>query len=291
VEPAAFGVGLLVGLFTLAAGRFLDPGRALARRAARPIPMPARPAPLGFAERLAAILERVAPLSDAQRRVLAPRLARAGHRSREAPVLLRAAGVVAPGVSALIGLFAAPPLIGLSAPAGLLAGAALGLALPHLWLLNVTERRRRALSRGFPDALDLFVICVEAGLSLDATMARVARELKPALPELADELGLLAIELGFLPDRSEAFANFERRVPLAAAGALVAMVQQAERFGTPLGSALRVLAADERASALLAIEERAARLPAVLTVPMILFILPPLFIVLLGPVVVQLLGT
>jgi tight adherence protein C len=146
------------------------------------------------------------------------------------------------------------------------------------------------MERGFPDALDLLVICVESGLSIDAAIARVAGELGRAHPVLGEELRHAAVELRFLPDRADALANLEARTGIDGVRALVALLHQTERFGTPLADALRTLAAEMRTAAFLRVEERAARLPAVLTVPMILFILPPLFIVLIGPVIAQLLA-
>ncbi|WP_448580144.1 type II secretion system F family protein [Thermaurantiacus sp.] len=222
---------------------------------------------------------------------LGPALARAGHRTPHARVSFLMACLFLPPALAAVASLVVPHLFPqMSILSGLLAGAGLGAAAPFLWLKNATVHRQQAIRAGFPDMLDLFVICIEAGLSMDAAMARVARELAPALPELADELGLTAIELGFLPDRADAFANLQRRVPIDEVANLIALFQQTERYGTPLAAALRTEAAESRAAALLRVEERAARLPAILTVPMILFILPPLFIVLIGPVIVQLLA-
>jgi tight adherence protein C len=140
---------------------------------------------------------------------------------------------------------------------------------------------------GLPDALDLFVICTEAGLSLDAAVTRVGREIGGSCPELADELGLTAIELGFLPDRRDALLNLARRVAAPQVRGLVNTLVQTEKYGTPLAQSLRVLAAEFRDTRMMKAEEKAARLPAILTVPMIAFILPPLFVVLLGPAIVQ----
>lgn len=219
------------------------------------------------------------------------KLAEAGYRSQEARSLFLAALLLLPPALAVAGgLFLPLAVAGLSPLAGLVLGGGFGVAAPFLFVRNATTKRRQAIRAGFPDMLDLFVICIEAGLSLDAAMARVARELAPALPELSDELGLTAIELGFLPNRADAFANLERRMPIDETRNLVALFQQTERYGTPLAAALRTQAAEARNAALMRVEERAARLPAILTVPMILFILPPLFIVLIGPVIVQLLA-
>jgi tight adherence protein C len=141
--------------------------------------------------------------------------------------------------------------------------------------------------RQLPDALDLFVICAESGLGLDAAFTRVARELGNSSHELADELGLTAIELGFLPNRRDALTNLAKRVDMPSMRSLVNTLAQTERYGTPLAQSLRALSADYRHERLMKAEQKAAKLPATLTVPMIIFILPPLFVVLIGPAIIQ----
>lgn len=156
------------------------------------------------------------------------------------------------------------------------------------WCCAGSSRGASITSGGsFPNSLDLLVICAEAGLSLDAALTRVARDLGPAAPHLADELGLTAVELGFLPNRRQALQNLARRTDLPALRAVVNTLVQTERYGTPLAQALRVLAAEFREERMLKAEEKAARLPAILTVPMIIFILPTLFVVLIGPAMVR----
>ncbi|HJS40975.1 MAG TPA: type II secretion system F family protein [Sphingomicrobium sp.] len=154
---------------------------------------------------------------------------------------------------------------------------------PDLWLKNRVTKRSHAVRKGLPDALDLLVICAEAGLTVDAAFGRVARELGKAYPELGDEFGLTAIELGFLNERRQAFENLATRVDLEAVRGVVTTMIQTEKYGTPLASALRVLSAEFRNERMMRAEEKAARLPAIMTVPLILFILPTLFIVILGP--------
>jgi len=154
---------------------------------------------------------------------------------------------------------------------------------PDLWLSNKVKKRSHAVRKGLPDALDLLVICAEAGLTVDAAFGRVARELGKAYPELGDECGLTAIELGFLNERRQAFENLATRVDLEAVRGVVTTMIQTEKYGTPLASALRVLSAEFRNDRMMRAEEKAARLPAIMTVPLILFILPTLFIVILGP--------
>src|SRR5688572_6901527 len=154
---------------------------------------------------------------------------------------------------------------------------------PDLWLKNKIQKRTSAIRKGLPDALDLLVICAEAGLTVDAAFARVSRELGKAYPELGDEFALTSIELGFLTDRRFAFENLAQRIDLDAVRGVVTTMVQTEKYGTPLASALRVLSAEFRNERMMRAEEKAARLPAIMTVPLILFILPTLFIVILGP--------
>jgi tight adherence protein C len=154
---------------------------------------------------------------------------------------------------------------------------------PDIWLKNKVTKRSHAVRKGLPDALDLLVICAEAGLTVDAAFARVAKELGKAYPELGDEFGLTAIELGFLNERRNAFENLANRVDLEAVRGVVTTMIQTEKYGTPLASALRVLSAEFRNERMMRAEEKAARLPAIMTVPLILFILPVLFVVILGP--------
>ena len=247
-----------------------------------------------MAAHMQGFFQRIGIADGRSRRRLVDRLAEAGMRGGEATTVLEAAWLIIPTLGALLGYGMAPWVLTDPDPTARLAvalvGLALGAAVPRLWLTNRIRKRQAALARALPDALDLYVICAEAGLSLDAAMARVARELKPAAPALADELQLTAIELGFLPDRHDAFANLLKRAPLPAFRGLVGMFQQTERYGTPLADALRLLAAEYRTESLMKAEEKAARLPAILTVPMIVFVLPPLFIVLVGPAIIQVLG-
>lgn len=167
---------------------------------------------------------------------------------------------------------------------GLVAGTLiLAYKAPDLYLKNRIQKRSHAIRKGLPDALDLLVICAEAGLTVDAAFGRVARELSRAYPELGEEFSLTAIELGFLTDRRAAFENLATRTDLEAIRGVVTTMIQTEKYGTPLASALRVLAAEFRNERMMRAEEKAARLPAIMTIPLILFILPVLFIVILGP--------
>ncbi len=152
-----------------------------------------------------------------------------------------------------------------------------------IYLDNLISKRSDAIRKGLPDALDLLVICAEAGLTVDAAFHRVAKELGKAYPELGDEFALTAIELGFLTERRQAFENLANRIKLDAVKGVVTTMIQTEKYGTPLASALRVLSAEFRNERMMRAEEKAARLPAIMTVPLILFILPVLFVVILGP--------
>ena len=161
--------------------------------------------------------------------------------------------------------------------------------LPDIYVANAGNKRREILRKALPDGLDLMVICAEAGLSLDASMQRLSVEFGKSQPEYADEMALTSVELGFMPERKQALDNLNARCNFDGMRAMVNTLGQTEKYGTPLAHALRVLAAEMRNERLMKAEEKAHRLPAMLTVPMILFILPPLFVVLLGPAVISVL--
>lgn len=219
-------------------------------------------------------------------------LSQAGWRTREALVrylFFRFAMPIALGVLAVMSLqvmkvYEMSTLMRLGA---CVAAVILGWMLPDIIIKNAIQKRAQKLRKGLPDAIDLMVICAEAGLSLDAMLKRVSEEFHKSCPELADELALASLELGFLPDRRQALMNLANRTGLPAIRALVNSLTQADKFGTPLAQSLRVLAAEFREERMLKAEEKAARLPAMLTVPMIVFILPPLFIVLIGPAILR----
>ena len=224
------------------------------------------------------------------------RLARAGFRSQDAMVAYLFAQVSLPclfGIAALadthvLHLLPLPPQFGF-VPA--MAAVLFGFYAPKIYLRNVADKRAKQLQRALPDGLDLMVICAEAGLSLDATLGRVSRELGNTWPELAEELGITAAELTFLPERRTAFENLNTRTDSDGIRGVVNTLTQTAKFGTPLAQSLRVLAAEMREARMTRAEEKAARLPAMLTVPMIIFILPTLFIVLLGPAAINIMDT
>lgn len=223
-------------------------------------------------------------------------LARAGMRSPDAMIAFLFARLSLPSVlafatlmdSSLLNLVPLPHELRLL-PA--LGAALLGFYAPKIYLTNAAGKRAKQLRLALPDGLDLMVICAEAGLSLDATLLRVSRELANSFPELAEEFAITAAELTFLPDRRAAFDNLNNRTDSDAIRAIVNTLQQTAKFGTPLAQSLRVLSAESRAARLTRAEEKAARLPAMLTVPMIVFILPTLFIVLLGPAAINIMDT
>ncbi len=234
------------------------------------------------------IVHRLKLLQSAQAKRIGEKLARAGWRSKDALVVYLAAKVLAPvafGVIVILFIYVlnfgnlGPQMRLLVALGAVLAGA----YIPEILTSNAATKRQKRIEKAMPDGLDLMVICAEAGLSLDASLARVGRELRGPWPELADEFSLTSIELSFVPERRQALQNLTRRAPLAGLRALVNTLMQTERYGTPLAVALRVLSAELRNERLMRAEQKAARLPAIMTVPMIIFILPSLFVVLLGP--------
>ena len=224
------------------------------------------------------------------------KLLRAGYRSRDALTiflfvklaLMCGGGFLVFFFTFITGAFKTKAALGII---GVAAGALVGWVLPGLLVKNKSMSRRNIFRKALPDALDLLVICAEAGLSLDSALDRVAREIGPTYPELAEELGLTSVELGLLPDRSKALQNLTERVDLQGVLSLVNTLIQTERYGTPLAQALRVLASEMRDERMMKAEEKAARLPAVMTVPMILFILPTLFIIIIGPAAIKVIAT
>lgn len=166
-------------------------------------------------------------------------------------------------------------------------GGVAGFFLPKVILKNNMQKRQEKMTEGFPDTLDLLLICVESGLSIELAFNRVTEEISESCPVLAQELGLTSAELAYLGDRRKAYENFARRTGLPAAKALATTLIQSEQYGTPVGKALGVLAQEKRDERMSAAERKAAALPAKLTVPMILFFLPVLFIVVIGPAALQ----
>lgn len=166
-------------------------------------------------------------------------------------------------------------------------GFAVGFYGPNIYLENLITKRKTSIMRAFPDSLDMMLICVESGMSIEQAFARVGEEIGSASPELAEELTLTTAELSYLQDRRQAYYNLaERNNHPGVKGVAMALVQ-AEKYGTPLGSALRVMAKENREMRITEAEKKAAALPAKLTVPMIVFFLPVLFLVILGPAFIK----
>lgn len=168
-------------------------------------------------------------------------------------------------------------------------GAYIGLKLPWFYVRKKKKNRELRIQKSLPDVLDLMTICAEAGLSLVAALERVSKELRMSYPDMAEELSLTSIEIGFLPDRNKALSNLAERNGLPEVRGIVSVLIQTEKYGTPIAQALRVLSAEFRQARMLRAEQKAARLPAIMTVPMIVFILPTLFIVIIAPAVIKLL--
>lgn len=161
--------------------------------------------------------------------------------------------------------------------------AALGFYLPQIYVANAISKRKQTLQLAFPDSLDLLLICVESGMSIEAAMQKVTEEVATSCPELAEEYGLTTAELSYLNDRKVAYMNLGERTGLEGVKAVTTALIQSETYGTPLGQALKVMANENREIRMQAAEKKAAALPPKLTVPMILFFLPVLFVVILGP--------
>jgi len=168
--------------------------------------------------------------------------------------------------------------------------AVIGFYLPKTYISNIAQKRQQDLNSGFADALDLMVICVEGGLSVEGAFDRVTNEIADKSPTLAQEFGITSAELAYLGDRHKAYANFADRTGLPAIKSLTTTLVQSEKYGTPVGKALKVLSQERRQERMAMAEKKGASLPAKLTVPMIVFFLPPLFMVVIGPAAINIMG-
>src|SRR5689334_19676111 len=173
----------------------------------------------------------------------------------------------------------------------ILIAAYLGMQLPYILLKNKIQHRQTSIKRAFPDALDLLLICVESGMSIEAAFKRVSDEIGTQSVPLAEEFTLTTAELSYLPERRQAYENLALRTNLEGVKSVCVSLQQAERYGTPLGQTLRTMAQENRDMRMAEAEKKAAGLPPKLTVPMIVFFLPVLFVVILGPAVIKLIAT
>jgi tight adherence protein C len=222
-------------------------------------------------------------------------LVQAGYRGQAPYVTYLFFRMIMPGIMLLFSLFYLfvvvhldyPPTVKLAISIG---GAYLGMQSPNLFLKNKIQRRQLSMKRAFPDALDLLLICVESGMSVEAAFRKVSEEVGSQSVPLAEELTLTTAELSYLPDRRQSYENLAQRTGLEGVKAVCLALQQAERYGTPLGTTLRVLAQENRDMRMAEAEKKAAALPPKLTVPMILFFLPVLFVVILGPAAIRVLA-
>jgi tight adherence protein C len=219
-------------------------------------------------------------------------LLQAGYRGQAPYVTYLFFRMVMPVAMLLASLFYVFVVVQLDQPTlikiGISIGAAyFGMLSPNLFLKNRIQRRQVSIKRAFPDALDLLLICIESGMSVEAAFQKVSEEIGSQSVELAEELTLTTAELSYLPDRRQAYDNLAQRVGLEGVKSVCMALQQAERYGTPLGTTMRVLSQENRDMRMSEAEKKAAGLPPKLTVPMILFFLPVLFIVILGPAAIR----
>jgi len=216
------------------------------------------------------------------------KLVQAGYRGQAPYVAFLFFRMIMPIVSLLVAAFYLFVAIEINQPAlvkvGLCIGATyVGMQMPYIFLKNKIQKRQLSIRRAFPDALDLLLICVESGMSIEAAFKKMAEEIGAQSIPLAEELTLTTAELSFLQERRQAYENLAKRTDLEAVKSVCVALQQAERYGTPLGQTLRVLAQESRDMRMNEAEKKAASLPPKLTVPMIVFFLPILFVVILGP--------
>lgn len=295
---------LTAGSLVLAATAVFTPQKPMHRRARQLLDPNARKrqgrtaeqrqgnGPAGLPQLLKRLTNRFEGLRVHAGAEAAERLSRAGWRSKDALVLFVCARIALPFVCGAVALllFDVLHVVALGPPLDRVApacGVILGFLLPGQVVGRAITKREKAILRSLPNALDLLVICAEAGLSLDFALQRVAGEMEKSDPEAADEIGLTALERRLLPDRRRALENLGKRCQLPSVRALVQTLLQAEEYGTPLSQALRVLASEMRTERMLRAESKAAKAPVLMTVPLVACIMPALFIVLIGPGLLQ----
>jgi len=223
------------------------------------------------------------------------KLVQAGYRGQAPYVTYLFFRMVMPVAMLLASLFYMYVVIQLDQPTMVKIGIAIaaayfGMLSQNLFLKNKIGRRQLSIKRAFPDALDLLLICIESGMSVEAAFHKVSEEIGSQSIALAEELTLTTAELSYLPDRRQAYDNLAQRTGLEGVKSVCLALQQAERYGTPLGATMRVLSQENRDSRMAEAEKLAAALPPKLTVPMILFFLPVLFVVILGPAAIKVMG-
>jgi len=287
-------LGLVIGGTALLVRAPLDRKRQLAQRVAIIAPAAAAPPPSEIEKRRDGFLladTRAASRRGAELMVFARVCRRLGLEPAQEVRVLGFVQLTAAAISGG-GVFAGAQWLGLPlASAALVAGVGglLGWAGPVLALRHAVAERTRAVRRGFADALELLVVCAEAGLALEDALARVTKELQVSQPALAEELAMTSADLQVLPDRNQAFANLADRIDLPAIRNVLSTLSQTLRYGTPLANALRIASAELRSDSILEMEERAGRLPALMSVPLMIFILPTILIIVAGPAILRLL--
>lgn len=251
-----------------------------------------RQAPKGFMQKVVDVFDLRARFDNDEAR---NKLKMAGMRGQAHLVAYMFFRVALPPMVFLVSLFylfvvaklAYPPVVKVLVSLGI---GAFGFYLPNVFLENKIQKRQVSIRQAFPDSLDMLLICVQSGMSVEAAFAKVAKEAASQSIELAEELSLTTAELSYLPDRRIAFENLGKRTGIPGVRAVATALIQAERYGTPVGQALRVMAKENRDMRMGEAEKKAAALPPKLTVPMIIFFLPVLFLVIMGPAVIQTAG-
>ena len=226
---------------------------------------------------------------------LRDRLKQAGLRGQAPLIAYMFFRVAMPAIIAVAGLiymfiiaeYDYPPIVKLAVALG---AAYIGYYLPNMFIENQVQRRQQSIKEAFPDALDMLLICVQSGMSTEAAFGKVSAEVGNQSLELAEEFSLTTAELSYLPERRQAYENFSKRTGLPGVKAVTTALIQAERYGTPVGAALRTMAKENRDMRMSEAEKKAGALPPKLTVPMIIFFLPVLFIVIIGPAIIQVKG-
>jgi len=257
-----------------------------------------RQRPQKHVNQMRAVVDKLKVLQESKTDDIERSLVQMGNRNKDAIVVFMFAQIVMPFVGLGVGFI----LSDLNTNAAftvdeatnwlIIFGCAYACAkAPHVWLRNKRDKRYYAIQKALSDMLDLMMICAEAGLSLGASLDRVARELGETYPEMAEELSLTSVEMGFLPDRNTALKHLAERVDTQEVRGIVNVLAQTEKYGTPIAQALRVLSREFRTDRMLRAEQKAARLPALMTVPMIVFILPTLFVLVLTPAVIGIMDT
>ena len=244
-----------------------------------------------FKDKLHALLTRLGeankPSDESEVSAIREVLATAGYRHVQAPILFMGAKLLSSIILLGLAILLPAKLMGFPTMAAQLViyvgAASVGYFLPMLWLHHAVSQRKEKLQDAFPDALDLMVVCVEAGLGLDAAISRVSSEIRFAHRELAEEFNLVSLELRTGLSRAEALKNLRRRIDLEEVSSLVALLVQTDKFGTSIGQSLRVHSDAMRVNRQLRAEEVAAKLPVKLLFPLVFFIFPSLFVVVIGP--------